>query len=185
MENSKGDGVRQTLEAEAKKEVQAKHPNKVLSVTGLMLAVLIFTYMGKAVPKNILVSHTNSVGHRLFYYKGHVDPKKLKEGDYAVFSIDTSYIPNCHPCQVIKRISCVEGEHLYCNAAGAYYCGNRFLGLAKTKSKKGDPVQPFVFNGVVPINKIFATGGHKDSYDSRYFGFVERSKITGLAIPLI
>ncbi|MBU1161771.1 MAG: S26 family signal peptidase [Proteobacteria bacterium] len=185
MENSKGDGVRQTLEAEAKKEVQAKHPNKVLSVTGLMLAVLIFNYIGKVAPKNILISHTNSIGHRLFYYKGHVDPKKLKEGDYAVFSIDTSYIPNCHPCQVIKRISCVEGEHLYCNAAGAYYCGNRFLGLAKTKSKKGDPVQPFVFNGVVPINKIFVTGGHKDSYDSRYFGFVERSKITGLAIPLI
>ena len=169
----------------AENEVRAKHPNKALSVTGLMLAVLIFTYIGKVVPKNILISHTDSVGHRLFYYKGHVDPKKLKEGDYAVFSIDTSYIPNCHPCQVIKRISCVEGEHLYCNAAGAYYCGNRFLGLAKTKSKKGDPVQPFVFNGVVPINKIFATGGHKDSYDSRYFGFVERSKITGLAIPLI
>ncbi|MBU0767581.1 MAG: S26 family signal peptidase [Proteobacteria bacterium] len=185
MENKRGDVMGQALGAGTENEVRAKHPKKALRVTGLILAVLIFNYIGKVAPKNILISHTNSVGHRLFYYKGHVDPKKLKEGDYAVFSIDTSYIPNCHPCQVIKRISCVEGEHLYCNAAGAYYCGNRFLGLAKTKSKKGDPVQPFVFNGVVPINKIFATGGHKDSYDSRYFGFVERSKITGLAIPLI
>jgi signal peptidase I len=185
MENKKCDGVRQPLEAEAKKEIQAKHPSKVLSVAGLILAVLIFTYMGKAVPKNILISHTDSVGHRLFYFKRYVDPKQLKKGDYAVFSIDTSYIPNCHPCNVIKRISCVEGEYLYCNAAGAYYCEKRFLGMAKTKSKKGEPVQPFVFNGIVPINKIFAMGGHKDSYDSRYFGFVERSKITGLAIPLL
>lgn len=185
MENKKCDSARQTLEAEAEKDVKAKHPNKVLSVTGLILAVLIFTYMGKAVPKNILISHTDSVGHKLFYFKRHVDPKQLKKGDYAVFPIDTSYIPNCHPCKVIKQISCVEGEYLYCNSAGAYYCGNRFLGMAKTKSKKGEPVQPFVYNGIVPTNKIFATGGHKDSYDSRYFGFVEKSKITGLAIPLI
>ena len=185
MENSNSDDVRQALLEGAESKVHEKHPRKVISVTGLVLAVLIFTYMGKAVTKNILLSHTDSVGHRLFYFKRDVDPKQLKKGDYAVFAIDTSYIPNCHPCKVIKRISCVEGEYLYCNAAGAYYCGKRFLGMAKTTSKKGEPVQPFVFNGIVPVNKIFATGGHKDSYDSRYFGFVERSKITGLAIPLI
>ena len=73
----------------------------------------------------------------------------------------------------------------WCFVVCQAFCGNRFLGVAKTKSMKGEPVQPFVFNGIVPINKVFATGGHKDSYDSRYFGFVERSKITGLAIPLI
>jgi len=84
METRKCDGVRQTLEAEAKKEVPAKHPSKVLSVAGLILAVLIFTYMGKAVPKNILLSQTDSVGHRLFYFKRHVDPKQLKKGDYEL-----------------------------------------------------------------------------------------------------
>ena len=185
MEDQKDDAMGQALRTDSENKVQAKHPKKTLRVTGLILAILIFNYIGRVAPKNILISHTNSVGHRLFYYKAHIDPKKLKEGDYSVFSIDTSYIPNCHPCQVVKRISCVEGEHLYCNGAGAYYCGKRFLGMAKKISRKGEPVRPFVFNGIVPVNKIFATGEHKDSYDSRYFGFVERSKIKGLAIPLI
>ena len=47
MENKKCDGVRQTLEAEAEKEVQAKHPNKFLSVSRFNSCCVDFYLHGK------------------------------------------------------------------------------------------------------------------------------------------
>jgi len=79
----------------------------------------------------------------------------------------------------------MEGDRLYSDGSGAYYCDDRFLGMAKLHSKKGEPVKPFEYDGIVPQNTIFAFGGHRDSYDSRYFGFVEKGRILGIAIPLI
>ncbi len=160
-------------------------------VVGLVITLVFFTYAGQEIPTRFMFSFTDSIGYKLFYYTPLSDDSsrlleyQIKKGDYVVFRIKSDHIPNCHPCNVVKRIGCDEGDRLYSTDRGTYFCGNNFLGAAKTHSKKGEPVDAFTYNGIVPKNTIFAYGGHKDSYDSRYFGFVDKSRILGVAIPLI
>lgn len=154
------------------------------SVFCLVVAIMVLAYIGYTVPQKALLAFTDSVGYRLFYYRNHVKPDSLGNGDFVVFPVCSSYIPDCNPCNVIKKIGCAEGQHLYSTKTGAYFCEGRFLGVAKTKSKRGVAVDAFQFNGIVPANQFFATGGHKDSYDSRYFGFVDKGRVTGQAIPI-
>ena len=49
---------------------------------------------------------------------------------------------------------------------------------------KGDRLENFVYEGVIGKGLLFVTGDHKDSYDSRYFGFINREQVTAKAFPL-
>ncbi len=152
----------------------------------MFVVFLTLLFLGHEIPKHLMFSITNSIGYRLFYYQDFSQKDyEIKKGDYVVFSIDSTYIPDCHPCNVVKRIGCVAGEYLYSTDTRSYFCSDSFLGVAKTESKKGEPVDPFIYDGPVPDGYIFASGGHKDSYDSRYFGCGETKHIIGIAIPLI
>jgi len=58
-------------------------------------------------------------------------------------------------------------------------------------ARKGDyvtfmlkPMKSFVYDGVIPVGKAFVYGGNKDSFDSRYWGFIDLSTAQRL-LPLI
>ncbi|WP_325099558.1 S26 family signal peptidase [Campylobacter sp. TTU-622] len=55
-----------------------------------------------------------------------------------------------------------------------YYCDNVFLGIAQKTDKDGNKVEQFIFNGVIPKDKFFVMGTHPRSFDSRYWGFVDK-----------
>jgi len=42
-----------------------------------------------------------------------------------------------------------------------------------------------VFNGKVPEGTLFVSGQHRDSFDSRYWGFLDRKKVEAIAHPLL
>ncbi|EAL3751808.1 S26 family signal peptidase, partial [Campylobacter coli] len=42
--------------------------------------------------------------------------------------------------------------------------------------------EQFIFNGVIPKDKFFVMGTHPRSFDSRYWGFVDRKDIKGVSI---
>lgn len=85
--------------------------------------------------------------------------------------------------RVIKRVSCVPGERLETRGRD-YYCNGMFLGRAKEVGRKGQKLDNFAFNGTVPEDRMFVTGDHPDSYDSRYWGFLSKEEVTASANPL-
>ncbi len=153
-------------------------------IYSLVLSVIV--YAGKQIPKHFAFSLTDSVGHKLFYFKKGV-PESVSNGDFVIFNIktDKKLIPQCSPtCRVIKKVGCTEGQNLTVTHDGKYYCDARFLGVSKTESKTGVSVQPFKYNGIVPKDSIFSIGTSGDSYDSKYYGFVKKEIIKGVGIPV-
>ncbi|MFN3263481.1 MAG: signal peptidase I [Aquificaceae bacterium] len=84
---------------------------------------------------------------------------------------------------LVKRIVCAEGDHIQTKGLD-YYCNGSFLGRARTTDSKGNPVNPVVLNQRIGKGYYFVMGDNERSYDSRYFGLVERERIKKLMFPL-
>jgi conjugal transfer pilin signal peptidase TrbI len=150
----------------------------------IILGICVLTFVGSEIPRHISYSTTALVGYHVFYYKDHVSPGDIQTGHYVVFPLYTKIVPHCWPCSVVKQVGCDSGQVLKTTTGRDYYCAKKFLGHAKTHSLTGVAVKNFVFNGVVPKGKFFAIGGCKNSYDSRYFGFVDKTNVKARAYPL-
>lgn len=57
-----------------------------------------------------------------------------------------------------------------------------FWVLLKKQIRMEIKVEQFIFNGVIPKDKFFVMGTHPRSFDSRYWGFVDRKDIKGVSI---
>lgn len=87
--------------------------------------------------------------------------------------------------QFVKIVSCISGESLITNENYEYFCNGEFIGKALLKDGEGKSLKPYVFNGVIPNNKYFVSGTHPKSWDSRYFGFIDKNRIIATAKGLI
>ena len=143
------------------------------------------TYTGYTIPRRISISPTPSVGHYIFLYKRHFKPSEIKKNTLVVLPLYTKLVAHCWPCLVVKYVTCDSGERLDVKRTREFYCDDRFLGLAKTHSKKGVPVKIFQYHGIIPKGKFFAMGTCIDSYDSRYIGLEKKSDIKAIAVPII
>lgn len=85
--------------------------------------------------------------------------------------------------QFVKKVGCVEGEHLY-NVGRKFYCNGQYVGTAKEKDKKGNPAPLYNYNGIIEKGKFFAVGEMIDSYDSKYWGVVDNNWVIGKVIKL-
>jgi signal peptidase I/conjugal transfer pilin signal peptidase TrbI len=146
------------------------------------LAAVSALVFGLFLPGRIMVAISPSLDHRIFVITKRFTPEEIRKDDYVVFTIRSHYIKNGKPSRLLKKVSCVAGEKLE-TSAREYYCDGEYLGMAKWYSLKGEPVDAFVYSGTVPEGKLFVTGHHVDSFDSRYLGFIERSKVEGIARP--
>jgi signal peptidase I/conjugal transfer pilin signal peptidase TrbI len=150
----------------------------------LCLAAVSAFVFGLLLPGRIVVAISPSLDHRIFVFTKSFTPDEIREGDYVVFTVRSHYIKSGKPSRLLKKVSCVTGEKLETRTR-EYYCSGVYLGTAKWHSLKGEPLDAFVYSGTVPEGKLFVTGRHVDSFDSRYLGFIERSKVEGIARPLL
>jgi signal peptidase I len=81
-----------------------------------------------------------------------------------------------------KAISCKPGQYLYVDKNKSFYCDGRMFAAALNSDSKGNKVENFYFNGVIPQNKFFVMGSAINSYDSRYWGFLDKKDIKRIAI---
>jgi len=162
-----------------KKSVQSK---KQVALTIVLLAAAL--WIGSKIPSHLMVAISDSVGYRIFYYERDQKQVEIGKDSYVVFPLHSEFKDDCKPSNVVKKAACIEGEQLRTTDQGYYYCSDQYLGVAKTKSPSGKKLTPFVYNGVVPDGKFFAFGGHVNSYDSRYYGFVENEIVEGIAKPI-
>lgn len=148
-----------------------------------LIGIVILLMIGFYLPSKVMVTTSDSLDHRIFLFNPFFDPSAIHKGDYVVFNLTSRFINNGKSIKATKRVMCEAGDMLTVDRK-AYYCNGKFLGLAKEHSLKGEPVANFEYNGIVPDQKLFIIGTHKDSFDSRYFGLLDRKDIKAKAVPV-
>lgn len=123
---------------------------------------------------------TKSLDKSYFVYSKAWETKIAKgEIIYFDFPFDTPYYKK--DSKFGKIVMCEAGDTLKTDGLD-YYCNGQFLGTARTTDSKGNVVSNFKFDGIIPSDNYFVMGTHDRSFDSRYWGFVEKSRIRGIAI---
>ena len=178
-----------------------KNWNRDKTAKGLML-LSAFAF-GLLIPGRFSVTTTPSLTHRIYLISRISDAREIKKGSYLLFSMGHTYAKNGQAREAIRRAMagrekgyrattsipamkmarCMPGDYLKASDR-LYYCNGEFLGRAKEYSLKGERVDNFVYDGAVPPGKIFVMGEHKDSFDSRNFGFIEAKDVTAIGLPL-
>lgn len=150
------------------------------------LALFFFSLIlcGSLIPSRFSVSLTPSLDHRVFYLDRSPDPGQIKKFDYVLFTFSSRFVNGGKPVKAIKQVACDEGEILKVTG-NDYYCNDHeYIGTAKDYSLKGEKLEKFVYNGKVPEGYVFVSGRHRDSFDSRYYGFMRKRDIKAIAYPL-
>ena len=155
------------------------------------IAIIVFcTSAGAFIPRHITISPTDSLAEHLFILERDVSPGQIRQKDVVRFQHNDAVVHaamhelKLSQAHLLKRVGCIQGQTLNVNSQKEYYCDGDYLRRAKDKTLTGKVVQNFVWNGPVPAGKFFAIGDHIDSYDSRYFGFVDLSAVEAKAYPL-
>jgi signal peptidase I len=164
---------------------------KSLTFWKIVLVCLLLAIPGFILPSKLVVAYGNSVKYKLFWkasmgafsYDSYVVLKTFKEDPFAKGE------------RLVKRVGCKEGDELLIKGK-EYYCVRKdgkeavFLGVAKERSMSGVKVDQFNPCGdnycrvKIPSGHVFVIGDHKDSYDSRYFGWVPYERIIAVAKPI-
>ncbi len=83
----------------------------------------------------------------------------------------------------IKRFAGCPGDMLVVRNRKFYVNGN-YVGTARSFDLKGNPVRNFTWDGRIPQDSYFVMGDSPLSYDSRYWGFVDKGWIVGKGYPV-
>lgn len=131
------------------------------------------------VESHLLFTLTPSLSHRV-YLTGKAN--EVGNNDYVIFSLKGDRFAKDND-KLLKRVGCADGDTLETDGK-EYFCNDVSIGKAKDFSLKGERLSNFVYNGVIGSGFLFVIGDHKDSYDSRYFGFIHKGQVMAKAYPL-
>lgn len=144
----------------------------------------------------LAVTLTPSMEHRVWFLNRVASPAEIRKGDAVMFLFRDphGFVGEAKEAKekggkapverrAIKRVACAPGELLQEDGRD-FRCGGWFIGRARELSRDGRPAPLFRFSGVIPEGKYFVMGDGADSYDSRYFGFVEAKDVQALARPV-
>lgn len=168
----------------------------------MLFSALVF---GLLIPGRFSVTTTPSLVHRIYLISKISDAREIRKEGYVLFVMRKSNLNTglMHEVMgnkatsdrarigggtakitpVMKIARCLPGERLEVSDR-MYYCNGEYLGKAKEYSLRGEKVDNFVWDGVVPSGRIFVMGEHRDSLDSRYFGFIEAKDVIAVGHPL-
>ncbi|MBI5327454.1 MAG: S26 family signal peptidase [Deltaproteobacteria bacterium] len=146
-----------------------------------MIALLAFSLIVGLIAQMVVFASTQSLDYRFFFK---LSPVSAKKGDYIMFRLNKDkYHGNA---MLSKQIACAP-EDMLTVIDREYFCNGVNIGKAKEYSLKGEKLNNFIYNGKIPKGMFFVEGSgehFKDSYDSRYFGFVELNRIAGRLLPI-
>ena len=154
-----------------------------LSIVIILLAVFL---LGAWLPPRLSVATSASLKHRVFFLVP--KPAQMERGDYLVFRhqalLQAQHGLNPKTELMIKKAACLAREQLKRDEQGRFFCNETLLGQALPADSTGRSLPRFTFNGTIPAGKIFVSGEHPRSYDSKYFGFINAEDILHKALPL-
>lgn len=100
----------------------------------------------------------------------------------AVLAAARGYVPESVP--VLKRVAAVSGTHV-CVANGTVRVAGDVVGHVEAADGRGRPLLAWRGCRVLIDGELFLLNkGNEHSFDSRYFGPLDRSFVLGRAMPL-
>lgn len=111
-------------------------------------------------------------------------------GDYVVFRLSgtmqalaerRSYIGPNTP--LLKHVATMEGDWV-CRRGQAVLVSRQQVAIALGTDRAGKPLPVWRGCHQLQHGQVFVLGTHPESFDSRYFGPIDREQIAGAAIPL-
>lgn len=155
----------------------------------VLVAFIVAVYIGNAIYSKyikenyiIALNSTTSLDGYFYIINKKIEPTSFKKGNIIAFKFtkdsDEYYSLNHN---FIKQITCSQGSVLSIKNGSTYFCDGKIIGVAKPTDSNGKLVSNFKFNGVIPKDNYFVMGTAQSSYDSRYWGFVNKKDIIGVA----
>ena len=147
-------------------------------IGGLLLA-------GILLPSKFTVTLTPSLEYRVFFLKRFFAPAEITRGRYVMFDLPDNFadLVSEKNLPVIKEVVGIEGDRLEVFGM-SFFCNGMPIGKAKQYSLKGERIEHFTESTVIPEGKLFVVGQHKDSLDSKYFGFLDKRQVLAIAYPI-
>jgi conjugative transfer signal peptidase TraF len=100
----------------------------------------------------------------------------------AVLADERGYLPRHLP--ILKRVGAIEGQ-MVCAENGLVRIGGRTVAIARSRDGHGRPLAPWRGCRALTHGEVFLFATRSQaSFDSRYFGPVQREAILGEAVPL-
>ncbi len=81
-----------------------------------------------------------------------------------------------------KKLVCTEGDNL---VIGDHFivCNSQKYPIKRNKKTGGGKsIEQFYYNGIVPKNKAIVWGSNLESFDSRYWGFIDYSSLRKMVL---
>ena len=145
----------------------------------IVLCCLVAGVVVAPIPGRITITTTPSVDPRIFWTT-EVDESFVVERDKYIRARLTINFPGhkCENCLVVKRVGCGPGSYLETRGKD-FYCDGSYLGAAHI-----DAGNYKKFNQKLGASEVFLIGDNQRSYDSRYFGLVNKDAINAKLIPI-
>lgn len=124
----------------------------------------------------VVLAHGESVPVTVFWKLPRSMPVK---GDYVMLEVEHPIV-GPRPTQLTKQLVCDAGDRLQLRD-DAFWCNGVRLGGFITRTWDDKPLTPFAYDGKIPEGQAFVMGTHPRSFDSRYFGPVDKSRLVRLA----
>ena len=127
------------------------------------------------------INPTASQPYRLFIIlKG----QSLQRGDLVAFRFPGSRYYR-EGVLFVKEVEGLPGDHLEIRSDRTVRLNGAFLDTVRATDSQGKAVEPFLFDGVIPVGVYFLYSPARNSYDSRYYGLIEKERVVGRVIPLL
>lgn len=120
----------------------------------------------------VVLAHGESVPITVFWKLPRSVPVK---GDYVMLEISHPIV-GPRPAKLTKQLVCDAGDLLQLKD-DAFWCNGVRLGGFITRTWDDRPLTPFAYDGEIPEGQAFVMGTHPRSFDSRYFGLVDKSRL--------
>jgi type IV secretory pathway protease TraF len=162
-------------------------------VATFALVTLIILLIAKQNGYFIAINDSYSFPNR-FYLAREGAPQRIERGSIVIFGLDlpnTPYEAKVKDRDLFKMIACMEGDYLE-RVENRFICyTDKYMDTTDEKDEaiavvvqptdsKGEPyVISFDYNGTIPKGKLFVTAPHYLSFDSRYFGLIDKSAVKG------
>ena len=143
---------------------------KIILLASLFIPVHVFMH-------NLVIVTTPSIEPKILWTLSG-SPNK---GEFGLFEIANPLIADGSTHRLTKMVGCSPGELLHTKYPH-FFCEGKLIATAKTHSPDGRELPKFIFNGPIPLGKVFMLGQHENSFDSRYLGFIDLNSTTKLGV---
>lgn len=149
---------------------------------GILITFLLLYLFVKELSYRYFVLNLSPSMQKGIYLLKEID--ELKKGDVVVLNIPSNikeilysrgYLPK-NIKTLLKEVVAVEGDKVHVTYNKLYINGE-FKGEIAEVDPKGRVLVSYVKDGVLKSGEVFLLGKGKNSFDSRYFGAVEKNEI--------